>query len=304
MNNLRKVSEEYELLPDCFYNSDQLFVIYKLAEYCHAKGLPEEDYHKLEEQVLKSGVMPLIGQLIGDLDEAKFKVNLEANKERQNRAADRDKEIRECYEIIMNEHIHITQTEAIAQLETDFEVSHNTVRKAIRPITQKVSHQKKYRDNWILWDYGPCLKEHTGNKSATYRELAKRHGMSESSIKRVLKSWAHLEDHLDHDWIPTGRTFTSGFQWGGRLGGLDQDYREAIKTMSEDEAKKEVASKYGFRVDQVEVLIERFPKELIVSDFYRDRDECPDDLVTRLAQRYRVSIEEVREALKSDLEYE
>ena len=128
--------------------------------------------------------------------------------------------------------------------------------------------------------------------------------MSESSIKRVLKSWAHLDKHLDHDWVPHGKMYTPGFQWSGRLGGLDQDYREAIKTMSEAEAKKEVASKYGFRVDQVEVLIERFPKELIISDFYLDREECPDDKVTRLAQRYRVSIEEVRAFIKSDLEFE
>ena len=205
------------------------------------------------------------------------------------------------HQILLEE--ELTQKHSLDRLVKEFQISTSEIKAALQPILNKEKIKDQERTDWILWDYGPCLAEHAGNTSATFEELADRYGVSITSVKKKIKSWKYLKNHLDHDWVPNYRiyTFQNGLKWSGRIGELVNDYRRSVMIMTKDEAKEILGKLYGFRIDQVEVLIKRFPRELISKDWDDIFDNCSSagEAYERLQFTYRVSEWEVKEAIRS-----
>ena len=289
----------YELLPPCFYPETNYYLLVKLADYCQVKGVSEKEFDRLCSEVASNrskskDINNLLLELGTDASWEKIKTKRDA-------VDSRSIEIRKCYQILLEE--ELTQKHSLDRLVKEFQISTSEIKAALQPILNKEKIKDQERTDWILWDYGPCLAEHAGNRSTTFEELADRYGVSITSVKKKIKSWKYLKNHLDHDWVPNYRIykFQNGLKWSGRIGELVNDYRKSVTIMTKNEAKEILGKLYGFRIDQVEVLIKRFPRELISKDWDDIFDNCSSagEAYERLQFTYRVSEWEVKEAIRS-----
>ena len=289
----------YELLPPCFYPDANYYLLVRLADYCQLKGVSEKEFDRLCSEIAShqsktDGINNLLLELGTDASWEKIKSKRDAIDARAT-------QIRKRYQILKEK--ELTQNNLFNELAKEFQLSQREIKGALQPILNKEKIKDHERTDWILWDYGPCLAEHAGNTSAAFEELADRYGVSESSVKKKIKSWRYLENHLDHDWVPNCRVykFQNGLKWSGRVGNLVNDYRKSVAIMSKDEAKEIVGKLYGFRINQVEVLIKRFPRELISKDWDDIFANCSSaaEAYERLQFTYEVSEWEVKEAIRS-----
>ena len=289
----------YELLPPCFYPDANYYLLVRLADYCQFKGVSEKEFDRLCSEIASNQ------SKTDDTNNLLLELGTDASwemiKSKRDAIDARATQIRKRYQILKEK--ELTQNNLFNVLAKEFQLSQREIKGALQPILNKEKIKDHERTDWILWDYGPCLAEHAGNTSAAFEELADRYGVSESSVKKKIKSWRYLENHLDHDWVPNCRVykFQTGLKWSGRVGNLVNDYRKSVAIMSKDEAKEIVGKLYGFRINQVEVLIKRFPRELISKDWDDIFANCSSaaEAYERLQFTYEVSEWEVKEAIRS-----
>ena len=235
-----------------------------------------------------------------------------ANKIRKSKAEVRREEIRDMYSRKIGEGGNSVGS-VIALLEVEFSCCNSTIKSAIRNMPSKADVKAAYRQNWIWWDYYPTLDENLGVKAKTYRELAARHGVSESTVKRLLKPLLSGEYTIDrdHDWVPHLMTVEhpkpkdkgKGFVWAGRVGHLVRDYKAAKKELGQAKAVAQVCSYYGFREDQVKELLQRFPRELVHQQLpFLITNGCTEaEATAKLCHKFTLTKRELKKLL-SDIE--
>lgn len=305
-----------------FHNPADYALMVRLADYCEAKGLSQAQFDELYAAVIKNDdVGELVFNLLRDL--TSNQPNAEANAARKESAEADAGSIKELYKFLTEDEGK-SRTEAIAELELSLNFSNSKINTAIKDIADGKRDEREVRKRWIWWDYGPCLAEHKGNKSATLRELADRHDLSVSTVKRIISDKHHLANYMinerpNHSWVPHDKTFKDGFKvWSGRLGDLCRDYRKAVREAAASEGLTEptgpywesegslyhekpekfleiqhsIRKKYGFRLEQLEQLLEMYPRKLV----YRDHEKGLDN--NKLCERYGLTQGELKALLE------
>lgn len=291
--------------------SDENMLRVLLAEYCES----EEQFDSLyAEMMLSKDVSGFVSFLLKQIKHVQ--PNAEANAVRKATAEADATAIRECYAILMKEDGKST-TEAVAELELAFNCSNSKVQAAIKDSDVNKGYEQLQRKSWVWYDYGPCLAEHKGNKSATYKELADRHDLSVSTIKRFINDDNILAEHFirknpNHGWVPYDKSYTPDFVWSGRLADLCCDYQKAYRAAevtingelvdggSEThlEILRSLTKKYGFTLSQVEKLVEMYPRKLVYIDYHKGIEQ------NELCHRYRLTQKEVNELIDQGFEIE
>lgn len=294
-------------LSELSYLNEKLY--FALADYCDSRGMTQEQFEAAAAHVIGNEDATILVQTL--LAEAGGWSPTGAEAKKSKVEIERD-EIRDLYKRLIGQGDK-NKTQILAQLEEEFDCSNSKVKAAVRGLPSKADIKADYRKNWIWWDYYPTLDEQVGNKAATYRELAARHGVSESTVKRLLKPLLDGEYTMsrDHDWVPPNNGLESpkpkdrgkGFVWAGRVGHLVRDFKAAKKELGKAKAISLVSKRYGFREDQVKELLRRFPRELVHAELTELSDSgCTEaEATAKLCHKYSVTKRELNKLL-SDIE--